>query len=197
LRHVGNAQAVYQLPFGPGKPYLNQPGIVNRIAGHWELTSTVVARTGFPVNVTIDRTAPDGDTADQRPDRVPGVSLLPPGGRTVGRWINPAAFVAPAAGTFGDTPRDVARGPGAWQMDLGIGKHIPVSERVALDFRSEFFNIFNHPQYGLPQSDISPYLAGEQGVFGNILSTVNTTTPVSPVGTGTPREIQFSLRVAF
>jgi Carboxypeptidase regulatory-like domain len=197
VRHVWNANAVYQLPFGPGKAYLNQPGIVNSIAGHWELTSTVVARTGFPVNVTIDRTAPDGDTTDQRPDLVPGVSLIPPGGKTVGRWINPAAFVAPAAGTFGDTPRDVARGPGAWQMDLGIGKHIPVTERVALDFRSEFFNIFNHPQYGLPQSDISPYLAGEQGVFGNIISTVNTTTPVSPVGTGTPREIQFSLRVAF
>jgi Carboxypeptidase regulatory-like domain/TonB dependent receptor len=197
VRHVLNANAVYQLPFGPGKPYLNQPGIVNSIAGHWELTSTVVARTGFPVNVTIDRTAPDGDTTDQRPDLVPGVSLIPPGGKTVGEWINPAAFVAPAAGAFGDTPRDVARGPGAWQMDLGIGKHIPVTERVALDFRSEFFNIFNHPQYGLPQSDISPYLAGEQGVFGNIISTVNTTTPVSPVGTGTPREIQFSLRFTF
>jgi hypothetical protein len=197
VRHVLNAYAVYQLPFGPGKPYLNQPGIVNSIAGHWELTSTVVARTGFPVNVTIDRTAPDGDTTDQRPDLVPGVSLIPPGGRSVGEWINPAAFVAPAAGTFGDAPRDVARGPGAWQMDLGIGKHIPVTERVALDFRSEFFNIFNHPQYGLPQSDISPYLAGEQGVFGNIISTVNTTTPVSPVGAGTPREIQFSLRLVF
>jgi hypothetical protein len=82
-------------------------------------------------------------------------------------------------------------------MDLGIGKHIPLTERVRLEFRAELFNIFNHPQYGLPQSDISPYLAGEQGVFGSIIQTVNTTTPVSPVGTGTPREIQFVLRVAF
>lgn len=200
VRHVFNANAIYQLPLGPGRPYLNQPGILRSIAGRWEVTSTFVARTGFPVNVTIDRSSsvvPDGNTSDQRPDIVPGVSLTPPGGSTVAQWINPAAFAMPAPDTFGDAPRDVARGPGAWQMDLGIGKRIPISERAQLEFRAEFFNIFNHPQYGLPQSDISPYLAGQQGVFGSIIQTVNTTTPVSPVGSGTPREIQFALRFAF
>jgi hypothetical protein len=200
VRHVFNANAVYQLPFGPGKAFLNQPGVWRSIFGSWELTSMAVARTGFPVNVTIDRSSsavPDGNTTDQRPDLVPGVSLTPPGGKTIAEWINPAAFAAPAAGTFGDAPRDVARGPGAWQMDIGVGKQIPVTERVRLEFRAEFFNIFNHPQYGLPQSDISSFLAGTQGVFGSIIQTVNTTTPVSPVGTGTPREMQFVLRVAF
>jgi hypothetical protein len=200
VRQVFNANAVYQLPFGPGKPFLNQPGIVGDIVGLWELTSMVVARTGFPVNVTIDRSAsvvPDGNTTDQRPDLLPGVSLTPPGGKTIAEWINPAAFAAPAPGTFGNSPRDLARGPGAWQFDFGVGKHIPLTERVQLEFRTEFFNIFNHPQYGLPQSDITPYLAGTQGVFGAIIQTVNTTTPVSPVGTGTPREIQFVLKVIF
>jgi hypothetical protein len=200
VRHVFNANAVYQLPFGPGKPFLNQPGVWSSIFGSWELSSMAVARTGFPVNVTIDRSSaavPDGNSTDQRPDLVPGVSLTPSGGKTIWEWINPAAFAAPAPGTFGNAPRDVARGPGAWQMDFGLGKHIPVTERVWLEFRAEFFNIFNHPQYGLPQSDISPSLNGTQGVFGSIIQTVNTTTPVSPVGTGTPREMQFVLRVAF
>jgi hypothetical protein len=82
-------------------------------------------------------------------------------------------------------------------MDIGLGKHISLTERVSFELRAEFFNIFNHPQYGLPQSDISPYLNGTQAVFGSIIQTVNTTTPVSPVGTGTPREMQFVLRVAF
>jgi len=193
-RHVFNANAVYELPFGHGKRFFNQPGIVSGIVGSWELTSMVVARTGFPVNILVSRSSsvtPDGNTSDQRPDLVPGVSLTPPGGQTLGQWLNPTAFVAPAKYTFGDTPRDFARGPGAWQIDMGIGKHIPLTERVRLDFRSEFFNIFNHPQYGLPIANWS------DPNFGIIKQSVNTTTPVSPVGTGTPREIQFSLRFAF
>jgi Carboxypeptidase regulatory-like domain/TonB dependent receptor len=193
-RHVFNANAVYQLPFGAGKPYLNQPGILNNIVGKWELTSTVVARTGFPVNVLVNRSSsetPDGNTSDQRPDLVAGVPLYPAGGPTLAQWLNPAAFVAPANNTWGDSPRDLARGPGAWQFDLGLGKNIPLTEQSRLEFRAEFFNIFNHPQYGLPNATI--LVSG----FGSITSTVNTTTPVSPVGSGTPREIQFALRIAF
>jgi hypothetical protein len=194
VRHVLNSSVVYQLPFGSGKRYLNQSGVMSSIAGSWELSSLVVARTGFPINVTIDRAStdvPDGNTTDQRPDLVPGVSLTPPGGSTIARWINPAAFAPPASKTFGNAPRDVARGPGAWQIDLGLGKHVPVTERFGLEFRADFFNIFNHPQYGLPQADITG------SGFGSIIQTVNTTTPVSPVGTGTPREIQLGLRIVF
>jgi len=192
VRQVFNVNAVYELPFGPGKRYLSQPGIWSKVAGSWELTSMAVARTGFPINVTVDRPAsavPDGNTTDQRPNLVAGVSLTPPGGATLSEWINPAAFALPAAGTFGDAPRDVARGPGAWQMDIGVGKRISLSENKRLQFRAEFLNIFNHPQYGQPQADFS---AGA-GEFGSIISTVN----AGPVGTGTPRQIQFALRFTF
>ena len=154
----------------------------------------LVARTGFPVDVLVNRSSsdvPDGNTTDQRPDLVPGVSLKPPGGSSIGEWINTAAFAMPANGTFGNAPRDVARGPGAWQIDMGVGKNILLTERVGLQFRTEVFNIFNHPQYGLPQATF-----GVPG-FATITNTVNTTTPVSPVGSGTPREIQFTLRFTF
>ena len=193
-RHVVNGNAVYELPFGPGKTYLNQRGVVGSVVGGWEATSTAVARTGFPVNVLITRSAssvPDGNTTSSRPDLVPGVSLTPPGGKSIGDWINPAAFATPANGTFGDAPRNVARGPAAWQIDMGANKNIPLTEKVRLQFRSEFFNIFNHPQYGLPQATY-----GVQS-FGSIIQTVNTTTPVSPIGSGTPREIQFALKLEF
>jgi hypothetical protein len=194
VRHVVNANAIYQLPFGPGRSYLNQPGILSTIARDWELTSVALARTGFPVNVLVNRSSasvPDGNSTDQRPDLVPGASMTPTGGKSIGEWINPAAFTVPAAGTFGDAPRNNVRGPGAWQIDFGVAKSIPLSERARLEFRSEFFNIFNHPQYGLPQATFA--VPG----FGSITQTVNTTTPVSPIGSGTPREIQFALRFAF
>ena len=94
-RHVFNANGVYELPFGEGKEFLNSPGIASRVGGGWKITSTYAARTGFPVNVLVNRSAtavPDGNTTDQRPDMVPGVSLRPPGGATIGQWINSAAF---------------------------------------------------------------------------------------------------------
>lgn len=194
VRHVLNANGIYQLPFGSNKPWLNQSGILKSLFGAWELTSTALARTGFPVNVLVNRSAatvPDGNATSARPNLVPGVSLRPSAGSSIAQWINPAAFAMPAAGTFGNAPRDLARGPGAWQMDFGLTKQIQLSESGRLEFRSEFFNIFNHPQYGLPQSTF-----GVQS-FGSITQTVNTTTPVSPVGSGTPREMQFALRLAF
>jgi hypothetical protein len=192
--HVLNASGIYELPFGPNKPFFNQPGILRAIAGSWELSSTAVARTGFPVNVLVNRSSasvPDGNNTDQRPNLVRGVSLTPPGGKGTAEWINPAALSLPADGTFGDAPRNIARGPGAWQIDVGAAKRIQLGESGWLEFRSEFFNTFNHPQYGLPQATF-----GIPG-FGSIVQTVNTTTPVSPVGSGTPREMQFALRIGF
>ena len=113
VRHVLNANVIYQLPFGPGKPYLNQPGIWGKIAGSWELTSTVLARTGFPVNVLINRSAsavPDGNTTDQRPDLVPGVSLTPTGGSSIGRMDQSRCLRRPGERYI----RRRAAGRGAW-----------------------------------------------------------------------------------
>ena len=75
---------------------------------------------------------------------------------------------------------------------------IPIAERAQLEFRAEFYNIFNHPQLGQPQSTFNP--SNTTG-FGSIINTVNLNTaivsPITPVGSGTPREIQFALRLEF
>jgi hypothetical protein len=198
-RHVVNGNAVYQLPFGPGKPMLGQPGIASAIAGGWELSTTALTRTGFPVDVVLPSsyTAPDGASGTERPDLIPGVSLTPPGGRSVAEWINPAAFALPA-GEFGTAPRNLLHGPGTWQIDFATVKTIPLAERGRIEFRAEFYNIFNHPQLGQPQSTFNP--SNTTG-FGSIINTVNLNTaivnPITPVGSGTPREMQFALRYQF
>lgn len=196
-RHVVNGNAVYELPFGRGKQMLNH-GVASEVAGNWQLTTAATARTGFPVNVLLPSSyvAPDGATGSQRPDLVPGVSLTPAGGKNVYHWINPAAFRTPLPGEqFGDAPRDVARGPGTFQVDMGAAKTFVLKESTRLEFRSEFYNIFNHPQLGQPQATI-----GSSG-FGSIINTINLNTaivsPITPVGSGTPREIQFALRLDF
>ncbi len=205
--HVVNGNAVYELPFGRGKQMLNQGGVAGAIAGNWQLTTTALARTGFPVNVLLpgSYTAPDGNNSGtQRPSLVPGVSLTPPGGRNRANWINPAAFTLPAAGEFGDAPRDLYRGPGTWQIDIGAAKTIQFGERVQLEFRSEFYNVLNHPQLGQPQATCDLSILAPTGCptgFGSIINTINLNTaivsPITPVGSGTPREIQFAFRLQF
>ncbi len=190
VRHVFSANSVYELPLGHGRKFLSQPGIAGAILGRWSLTAIGTARSGLPINVTEDRSsssAATGYSTNQRPNRVPGVSLTPPGGSRVLGWINPAAFALVSGSGYGNASRNIARGPSLWQTDLGIAKRIPVTESAQLQLRSEFFNIFNRAQYGQPLSDLSA------STFGHIITTVNT----GPVGTGTPRQMQFALRIEF
>jgi hypothetical protein len=182
VRHVFTANAVYTFPFGSGRALFNQPGLASAVFGNWRLTAIDTARTGLPVNVTEDRSSSSvatGYTTNQRPHRVTGVSLTPPGGRTINQWINPAAFSLVTNSEYGTAPRNIGRGPSLLQTDIGLAKDIRLIEHAHLLFRSESFNIFNRAQYGQPLADLSA------STFGEIITTVNT----GPVGTGTPRQI--------
>jgi hypothetical protein len=192
-RHAFNASVVYELPFGPGKSFLNQAGALRALFGSWSLSSMFTARTGFPVNLTTSATGPDGNTNDQRPDLVPDQALYLAGG-----VFNLAAFCTPGTvdalypgGTcrsgFGDVPRNFLRGPGVWQLDLALAKRFPIKEQVQVDFRAEAFNLFNRAMYANPDGLVSA------SDFGRMYLPLNTT----PVGLGTPRQMQFLLKFSF
>jgi hypothetical protein len=94
--------------------------------------------------------------------------------------------------------------PGTWQVDLGASKTFPIAERMQLEFRAEFFNVFNHPQLGPPNVTCGLSSSAPSGCpsgFGAITTTINLNTaivnPITPVGSGTPREMQFALRLQF
>jgi hypothetical protein len=192
IRHSFTSSAIYQLPFGPGRRYLNSHGLTGALAGGWELSGIGTARTGLPLTITISRPAsalPDGNsTSPQRPDIVPGVSLIPVGGQTPQHWINPAAFSIPANGKWGNAGRNLGRAPDIWQIDTALTKRNQISERVGLEFRAEAFNILNRAQFGAPNTNLSA-----AGSFGQI------TQPFNPgaTGTGTPRQFQFMLRLNY
>jgi hypothetical protein len=191
VRQSFSANAIYELPFGQGRKYLSQRGFAQSLFGGWQWSLIATARTGLPVNVTVDRSAsavPDGNSlSPQRPELISGVSLIPTGGSTVQGWINAAAFVVPANGTFGNAGRNLVRGPGLWQADTSLSKKFRISERFSAELMASAFNLFNRAQVGLPTADIS------SAAFGRITTTVNS----SVTGSGTPRQFQFMLRVAF
>ncbi|MGC2660603.1 MAG: TonB-dependent receptor [Bryobacteraceae bacterium] len=192
VRQVFNASAVYELPFGAGRRFLSSPGAARAILGAWELSGVGTARTGLPVNVTINRSnssVPGGYSvgSSERPDIYTGVSALP-AVQTPNTWINTAAFYTPANGTFGDLGRNALSGPGLWQMDAALSKRVAFTERLGLQFRAEAFNVFNRAQYGQPNANLST-----PGNFGVITTTVNE----GATGSGTPRQIQLGLRIIF
>lgn len=162
------ANAVYELPFGPGKPFLNEGGVLGKVIGGWSFSSIGLWHTGHPLTVTMNISPtqlPDGnDQTTQRPDLVPGVPLLLPGGvhdHTIP--INPAAFAPPPldpAGAsyglvsrFGDAPNGLIRALASWQIDFALMKETKLTERVSAQFGVQVFNIFNHVQLGDPSGD--------------------------------------------
>ncbi len=192
-RHVFNANFIYQLPFGAGKPYLSENSFERAVFSHWQISSILIARTGFPVNLTTSATGPDGNSNNQRPNLVPGQALYLENGT-----FNAAAFCTPGTndslypgGTcpagFGDVPRNFLRGPGFWQSDWALSRRIPVTEQMQIQLRAEVFNVFNRAQYANPDGLISA------SDFGRIYLPLNTT----PIGIGTPRQFQFLLKLQF
>ncbi len=192
-RNVFNANFIYELPLGAGKPYFSENAFERAVLSHWQISSIFIARSGFPVNLTTSGTGPDGNTNDQRPNLVPGQPLYLAGGN-----INPNAFCTPGTADpfypggmcpagFGDVPRNFLRGPGVWQSDWAISRRFPITERAQIQFRAEVFNIFNRAQFANPDGLISA------SDFGKTYLPLNTT----PIGLGTPRQFQFLLKLQF
>jgi hypothetical protein len=189
IRQSLTSNVVWTLPFGPGQRWINGGGVAGKVIGGWELSGIHAARTGRAIMFTVSRSSkdlPDGNSSNQRPDVVPGVSIYP-AQQTIDNWFNIAAFAVPAKGTWGTAGRNLGRGPGVNQFDLSLQKAVSIREGHKIAFRAEFFNAFNRPHLGTPGSNIS-----SPASFGRITSPMNRT-----IGTGTARQIQFMLRYSF
>jgi hypothetical protein len=147
----------------------------------WGMSGIVTLQDGTPLNPVYFAFDPANSGTPNRPDVVPGVSVrLPRSQRTADRFFNTDAFRAPAQYTFGNAGRNILPGPGNNVFDLALHRRFPVRESKAVEFRAEFFNAFNHPNFGIPgpYPDFGPF-------FGKIFAT------------GQPRRVQLALRIDF
>jgi hypothetical protein len=193
VRHSVTGAAIYDIP----TPKLGAVG--GAVLGHWSVDTIAIARTALPVNL-VGGSSDDG-TANLRPDVVPGQPYYLSGPYPGGRSINPNAFAlvptdanggAARQGTLG---RNVVRGLGAWQMDFALHRQFDLGERWKLQFRSEFFNIFNHPNFGGPDPNVGD---GRFGQAGQMLSRSYGDTGLSSLyQIGGPRSIQLALKAIF
>jgi len=189
-KNVLAAYATYEIPFGHGKRWgSGSNGVVNGVAGGWSINPIVSLHSGFPVAL-YDFNFANGDSASTgsrglRPDCGPGA------GRTFGRkpafngtqfigyqWFDPTPYTDPA-NVFGTCPaQGPVIGPGYADIDLSLQKNFPITERVRLQFRSDFLNAFNHVNLNTPSSSLG--------------STMGVTSSSS-----SPRVIQFALKLYY
>ena len=144
------ASYIYNLPFGKGKRY---GSTMNRaedlLVGGWEVTGVTTFQKGFPFSATANDNLSLLTTFTQRADLVSGCNPYAGFTKSVNEWINTACFSQPLAGAFGTSGRNILRGPGINNWDLGLEKSFQFTERVRFQLRMEAFNSFNHTQYGV------------------------------------------------
>ncbi len=116
-----------------------------------------------------------------------------------GKIFNSAAFTAAPPGEQGDLPRNALRGFDAFQADFAVQRQFKLTERVGLSFRSEFFNIFNHPNFGPPTNDLtSPLFGYSTQTLASSLGSGGANGGLNPLyQIGGPRSIQLALRLQF
>jgi outer membrane receptor protein involved in Fe transport len=167
----------YELPFGKGKPYMNNGGPAAAVLGNWQLNGIVSARSGtvYTPGISFDNANVGGGS--QRPNIVGNPNLSNP---TLAEYFDTSAFAVAPSFTYGDAGRDILRGPNVWNLDFSIFRNFNFLERMTLQFRGEFFNIFNHPNFGNPGATVG--LPG----YGVITSTATE-----------PRLIQLALKLSF
>jgi hypothetical protein len=207
LNDVFTASVLYDLPFGKGKHFGgNWGGAANAVLGNWQINVIQRAESGFPLFV-VDSADESGvfffynGLVLQRPNQVGDPNQAgPEGGRTdcpakihtLTNWFNPCAFAPAPAGELGTAARAPVYGPRFVNTDLSLIKDFPLSrEGMNLQFRAEFFNLFNHPHFFLPGIAGT----GEQDInspssFGVISQTINQTV-------NDARSIQFALKLRF
>jgi len=194
IRHSFTAGVTYTLP----SPEWNK--IAHATLGGWSVDSFILARSAPPVNIIGGISFAAGTVLYPRPNVVPGQPFELYGKQYPGGKIfNKAAFTPAPAGQQGDFGRNVLRGFGATQFDVGLQRQFRITERVGLRFRAEFFNIFNHPNFGPPNNSLTDPLFGQSTqTLASSLGSGGAHGGFNPLyQIGGPRSIQLALRLQF
>ena len=198
FRHRFLTYYVYELPVGRGRKWLgNTNPVVDGVLGGWRISGITTYHSGDTLTVSFENPGTFVGWLATRPDRVAGASLY--AGRQSGhdtvtgvQWYNPNAFSVPQRYTYGNaSPRSVF-GPGFGNWDFSVMKdfRIPFGEATRLEFKADFFNIFNHYNLGDPNTCLADTRPGDEGFADDTCGKIY-------YGVGAPRLIQLGLRLLF
>jgi hypothetical protein len=149
--HTFVESSVYELPFGKGKPWL-QSGWASWIAGGWQISGVLTVMSGRPLDFNANGNLLNAPGTRQTPNLIAPFHVL--GGIDTNPWFDPASYQAVTTpGVLGNTPRFAFSGPGFFNLDAGVFRKFPVTERVGLEVRAEAFGVTNTPQFDIPDAN--------------------------------------------
>jgi hypothetical protein len=193
-----NTSALYELPFGKGKKWMNRGGIASAVTGGWQMNALLVAYSGSPFSVSGPSTSLNASGNTQRADQVKA-NVEMPGGTGPGQsWFDPLAFAGVTEVRFGTAGFNTLRGPGTRNLDLSLFRSFRVTERVSMQFRAEAFNLTNTPHFANPNGNVSGLLLNSDGSIKSLggYTTITATTGVGREGID-QRALRFGVRVKF
>ena len=164
-----------------------------RFGSGWQLNWIASLQSGRPIPIANSSDTSGRFYFNQRPNVVPGVNPILPHWTPFTGYLNPLAFTQPDFGTFGNLGRNSIYGPGYRNLDFSITKDTRIREQLGLQFRAEFFNILNHPNFAQPDHNIVPGL----GPMGLVTQTPDVAQTNPGLGGGGPRVIQLGVKVLF
>lgn len=169
ITHLVNGSLIYELPVGHGKQFMNENKLLDAFFGGWQISSTIQLHSGEPFTPVMGTANLSGSLAGNWfPDRLGKGTLANP---SVNLWFDPTAFAQPAPYTFGNSGRDILRGPPWKNANLSLAKNFRISklgEAGRLQIRAEAYDFLNHPNFAQP----NPYI-GSNGVGTITSSTTN------------------------
>ena len=189
VRHNFSGSIVWDLPAFVKHSFLDL------ITRGWSLATVLEARTALPIDVTTNSVPLDGTLVTSRPDLVPGKPIWLYGSQYPGgKALNLQAFALPQVPGQGNVGRNAFGGFGFTQLDLSIARRFNFSDRIKLQFRSDIFNVLNHPNFGSPDNNIDdgPLFGLSSQMLNQSLGGLNALYQI-----GGPRSIQLSLKLAF
>jgi hypothetical protein len=158
-RHRAAFSAGYELPFGPGKPWLSSGGAAAYIFGGWQVQGIVRLGSGFPFTVSSTNVCQCGSFVPQRVNLVTAGNFGQLDDPTPQRWFDSSAYSVPLPGTQGSAGRNTVRGPGTQTVNFSLSKRFPVGH-ARVEFRAEIFNLLNHNNFAPPDANISNQTVG-------------------------------------
>jgi len=185
IRHAAVINATYDLPFGrssDGKAW------VRRVFGDWQISGIETLQSGLPFTPQLSyNPSNDGDSRNPvRPSINPNFSGQLINGNP-NQYFNPAAFIQPLAGTYGNAGRNILPGPSMFETDISAAKKFVVSERLGIQFRGEIFNLFNRANFNTPNPVVYAAATGDPSPTAGVITSSATSS----------RQVQLGLKLTW